>query len=342
MVVERIRQSVRAPCAPQPSNSGARGGAPNHPWQCLVQEDVVRLRGWLQQLGMHPDPHTNAPNCKKKDDACVLDTLSKLSPSRNNVPKALAQQRLRPAAPTSWTKKPATWLTTPEFGAVMRQYEAAYPEFEFLGASPIDFDTPYEDSNTCVWPKICQFTLAKAKGRGKTKIGFVFNEDNHKEPGSHWICAYFDITKGVFYFIDSVGNPMPKEIKALTERLGAEYQTLYGRVLEVRESRVPHQRGDNQCGMYCLFFIIALLTETATYKELMKDRIPDGVMAELRSVLFRKDGAADAKKKPKQAGGRKTRRRRKPRRTKTCKRRRVVSRGRRAAARKGRRTRRRR
>lgn len=222
----------------------------------------------------------------------------------------------------------------------MRQYEAAYPEFEFLGASPIDFDKPYEDSNTCVWPKICQFTLAKAKGRGKTKIGFVFNEDNHKEPGSHWICAFLDLARGVFYFIDSVGNPMPKEIKKLIERLDAEHQMLYGRALDVKESSVAHQKGDNQCGMYCLFFIISLLTETATYKELMAKRIPDGAMAELRSVLFRKDGVADANNKPKQAGGKKTRRHWKTRKTKPCKRRRVVSRRRRGAARKGRQTRR--
>jgi hypothetical protein len=326
MVIERLKQTVGAPCAPQSTNRHARGGGVDQNWQCLAQQDVSQLRQWLRTLGLHPDPHVNAPNCKSKDDSCVLDTLSKLTTPRpqNNVAKTLSNKRLVPRAPSSWAKKPTTWLTTPEFGVVMRQYEAAYPEFEFLGASPIDFDKPYDKSNTCVWPRICKFTIKKAIEKGKTKIGFVFNEDDHKSAGSHWICAYMDIAEGAFYFIDSVGNPTPAEIVKLTNRLDDEYQALHGRPLVVHANTMPHQRGDNQCGMYCLFFIISLLTRAATYEELTKKRIPDSAMADMRKVLFRRPtptGQQQPSGDAKQGGGTTKRRRRRGRTSGQCKRR---------------------
>lgn len=275
-VADRVKRAIGGHCAP--------GGGGKKTRSCLRNSDVQQLRTRLKAAGKDPNPRRHATRCAKKDDACLLGALEDIGLPTQDI----ARKRLVPQAPTSWTKKPATWLTTPEFGQVMRQYEAAYPEFEFLGATPIDFSRPLGKS--CVWPRICKFTLKQANARGKTKIGFVFNEDNHKEPGSHWICAFLDITKREFYYIDSVGNPVPDEIKALVARLSAESMALTGRKLTFRANTMPHQRGDNQCGMYCLFFIIALLTGTATYKELVRRRIPDSAMAEMRKVVFRPRG----------------------------------------------------
>jgi hypothetical protein len=284
MVVERFQQLSRAPCAPTRPGDVRWGGGPGDAnWTCLKNNDVEQLRRWLKEAGLNPDPLSHTPHCNAKDDACVLDGLSKKGVS---LARDLAKTKLAPPKPAKWKKEPNAWLTTPEFGQVMRQYEAIYPEFEFLGASPIDFDKPL--GNSCVWPRICGFSIAKAKAKGKTKIGFVFNEDKHTEEGSHWICAFLDIPNDTFYYIDSVANETPKEIKELAERLQKEHKEVHGRTLKFRESTMPHQRGDNQCGMYCLFFIISLLTEIATYDELMRDRIPDGAMAGLRNHIFGK------------------------------------------------------
>jgi len=323
MVLSRFIRTARAPCAPGKSSGGRTRRSQNRGkskgnWKCLQDSEVAQLKQWLHQLGLTPDPHHHAPSCKDGDDICVLEKLDDLGVPVDKI----AKDRLRPKAPRSWAKKPSTWLTTTEFDRVMKQYETAYPEFEFLGASPIDFDKPMGQS--CVWPRICKFSLAKAKRAGKTKIGMVFNEDNHDQPGSHWVCTFLDIPRGRLYYIDSVGHPMPDEVRVFVDRLREEYAELHGGQLRVDESRVPHQRGDNQCGMYCLFFIIALLTETATYEELMEDRIPGGMMAELRKVLFRtseadsKSGLSTTKR---QDGGRKRRNTRHGRRGRGCKRR---------------------
>ena len=278
--VSKLMRST-TPCAPSNRLNSTKdkvtGGKynKNSEWVCLHPDEASELDKLINQLSKY------VSHCKRRDDGCKLKAL------RNKGIRvgSLEARRLRPRAPNAWSNKPTTWLMTNDFERVLRQYEQAYPEFAFLGASPIDFEKPF--GNSCVWPEMCKFTLRKAAEQGKTKIGLVFNEDYHYQKGSHWICAFLDIPKKVFYFIDSVGNPIPKEVKDFAERLSEESEELYGEKIKLVVSTMPHQRGNNQCGMYCLFFIISLLTETATYEELMSERIPDGAMHELRRFLFR-------------------------------------------------------
>ena len=37
--------------------------------------------------------------------------------------------------------------------------ENKYPNFQFIGPSPIDYDTRVDDSNKCVWNELCRFNL---------------------------------------------------------------------------------------------------------------------------------------------------------------------------------------
>ena len=41
---------------------------------------------------------------------------------------------------------------------VMKQYEHIYPNFEFIGPSPIDYDT-HLSYGECVWEELCKFNL---------------------------------------------------------------------------------------------------------------------------------------------------------------------------------------
>jgi hypothetical protein len=307
--VQRLMRRASTPCAPVGNSKRGGDGEVNDSaenWTCLQKSDVEQLKVWISKL----DERTRM--CEKKNDECKLKKLKE-----QGVPVGFIEnKRLRPKAPAAWENKPATWLMTSDFEKVFKQYEAAFPEFSFLGATPIDFDKPF--GNSCVWPKICKFNLKQAAKEGKTKIGLIFNEDSHDEPGSHWVCAFIDIPKRTFYYIDSVANPIPPEVKDFAVRLSDESKQMYGEPMKLIVSTMPHQRGNNQCGMYCLFFIISLLTETATFKELMEDRVPDSSMADLRNVLFRKrsgDSGQNKKTTKAQEGGKnkskKTQKRRK-------------------------------
>ena len=68
----------------------------------------------------------------------------------------------------------------------MKQYEKTYEDFEFLGPSPIDYDT-HKAYGECVWEELCEFSLRDNLKEGKTKVGIIFNTDPHTEDGEHWV-----------------------------------------------------------------------------------------------------------------------------------------------------------
>lgn len=189
-----------------------------------------------------------------------------------------------PGAPKTWEKKPFEWLTSVEMNTVMKQYEKAYPCFEFLGPSPIDFDK-HKMYGECVWEEICQFDLKKSIKRGKTKIGLIFNLDPHNLEGSHWICMFINIPEKEIYFFDSYGDKPPKEVKVFMKRVQKQSRTL-GREFKIITNTKRHQRSESECGMYSLYIIIELLKGMQSFKELSSTRIPDKRVKILRKVYY--------------------------------------------------------
>ena len=59
---------------------------------------------------------------------------------------------------TIWRKKPTTWLNSLDIENVMNQYEKKHNDFEFIGPSPIDFNTK-KLFGECVWNELCRFNL---------------------------------------------------------------------------------------------------------------------------------------------------------------------------------------
>ena len=72
-----------------------------------------------------------------------------------------------PAKPTTWKEKPSTWLSTTDIRYVLLQYESKYPEFEFIGPVPIDFDSEVS-FGTCVVDELCKINLKTLYQHKKT------------------------------------------------------------------------------------------------------------------------------------------------------------------------------
>jgi hypothetical protein len=137
-------------------------------------------------------------NCEKED--CWLSTIKD-----KDLEKELKDVIFAPEHPPEWLKNPNEWLTDLDISNVMKQYEETYPEFKFIGPSPIDFDSrvergelpwanPGENSDKiCVWEELCDLSLEKLLDQGKTQLGMVFNLDRYDEPGSHWVSLYLSL-----------------------------------------------------------------------------------------------------------------------------------------------------
>lgn len=234
-------------------------------------------------------------NCAQED--CWLKII-KNSDLRANIENIV----FAPKQPPEWKKDKNTWLTDLDIKNVMVQYEKTYPEFKFIGPSPIDFNTKIKDydsnNDVCVLEELCKIDIGKMYSNGITKIGMVFNLDAHDMPGSHWVSLFVDLkpsdkhTPFILYF-DSVGNNVPKEIQKLTNTIVAQGKKK-GIYIRRIVNHHEHQKKNTECGMYSLFFNITMLTgdsienksTKSKIKLFTKENIPDKYVEFYRNKYF--------------------------------------------------------
>jgi len=280
-------------CSPEVNGQTVKTGS------CLTPEVLLKIKNAYNES--HPnetivskDPreiwqilHDRLTTCAKED--CWLKEIKS-----TEMQKQIKQHIFAPKQPDDWKNNPSEWLSNYDIFNVARQYEHTYPHFKFIGPSMIDFDArPKDMSGKCVEEDLCNFQLNRYLKKRKNKIGVVFNLDTHDKNGSHWVSMFIDVPNGFIFFFDSAGGGIPKEVKILIRRIqkqSANKLRLY------TNGRFQHQYGNNECGMYSLFFIITMLTEKTeftghlTLKDrihlFLKKRIPDKVMFDYRDFYF--------------------------------------------------------
>jgi hypothetical protein len=242
-------------------------------------------------------------NCAKED--CWLEIIK-----NTELRKQIQDIVFAPKQPQEWKTNINEWLTDLDIKNVMKQYEQTYPEFKFIGPSPIDFDArvkgreinswvPNVPSNktVCVWEELCKLKIKSLLKKKITKIGMVFNLDAHNMPGSHWVSLFADLTTEkpfVFYF-DSGGNPPPPEVQSLMNRIVRQCAARHMKIKKIINQH-RHQKGNTECGMYSLFFNITMLTGDSGFEKNMtlddkielftKVNIPDKYVEFYRNKYF--------------------------------------------------------
>ena len=189
--------------------------------------------------------------------------------------KKMIKTAFAPKAPNEWKKNPTTWLSSTDIIKVMEQYEMAYPYYRFIGPSPIDFDKK----------------LAFIQNKKKV-LGMIFNLDPHYKDGSHWVAMYFNIDTGELYYFDSVGDKIPHQINRLRQSIQDQSKSLNIKTkFDELYPHVEHQMRNTECGMYCLYFLIMMLSKEKSWKHFKssKNRITDEEMEKFRKVFFNKD-----------------------------------------------------
>lgn len=190
-----------------------------------------------------------------------------------------------PDRPYEWKLDPNTWLSSVDITNVMKQYEARYKCFRFIGPSPIDFDSKYMNTSECVWRELCKFSLQRYMERGVNKLGMIFNMDKHTQSGSHWVSMFVHIKRRFIFYFNSTGEPIPREIAVLKKRIEKQGEK-YGIKFRFYQNTKEHQKEDTECGMYSLFFIINMLLDKKSINYFKKSHIPDEKMEEFRKIYF--------------------------------------------------------
>jgi hypothetical protein len=210
----------------------------------------------------------------------------------SKISKEIKNSSFAPEAPSDWKKNPNEWLSSVDILNVMKQYEKAYPCFDFIGPSPIDYDT-HKLYGECVWEELCHFNLAKEIKNGRFKIGVIFNLDPHYKGGSHWVSLYINIKRGQIFYFDSAGDPIPRQIMKfvkMVQKQGAELTS--GKKIHFKFDQnypVEHQYGNTECGIYSLYFIVHMLEDKHTAEYFKTHIMKDEYMEKFRKVYFNQD-----------------------------------------------------
>ena len=278
------RQKKQFP-APGPSQCHPRVGSKRPAHGCLPTEVLSRAAQQLGVQGSSPALLRQALEAKLQVPTGKEMSFVKALPLSETEKQELAKTYLRPEQPAKWKEDPDMWLDSLNIEAVMKQYEDAFPAFEFMGPFPIDFAAPdpYNRSGgpkKCLIEEICGLRMEEALRQGTKSIGVIYNLDPHFKDGSHWVANYIDIPKHKCYYFDSYGYEPPKQIATFMKWL-----TTQDPKMKLMYNARRFQQLGSECGMYSLYFIIRMLSGDV-FRPFCRRQPRDSVMLDLRDWLF--------------------------------------------------------
>ena len=191
------------------------------------------------------------------------------------------------------------WLSTTEINEGMERYINVYPEFLFVGAVPIDI----EDLEQFGVKNLDYDKLAK---KGKSKIGIIYNLDEHYKSGSHWVSFFVDTANKKIYYSDSAGKPPEQRVKRLVKKLAEKWyekdtgkkinlplnsymneseQNIVEQKYNIKFNKTQHQFGGSECGVYSMNFLIRLLRGDE-FDSIHENRVTDKEINACRKTYF--------------------------------------------------------
>jgi hypothetical protein len=283
---DKVIKSKKINCSPKPKGE-------LNDYSCYSNTSLIKLRDhWNAR---HPDVKINSNSPKEihnklveylkdicNNEACWLKQKGVFG----NIESDLADS-FAPESPPEWKKNPNEWLSSVDIMKVMKQYEKAYKCFDFMGPTPINFDTK-KLYGECVWEELCKFDLQHLIKKRKTKIGIIFNTDPDYKPGQHWISLFINIKKKKIFFFDSTGDPAPTEVMELVKRIKEQGLNLKKPIKFEFDSNegIEHQYGNTECGIYSIYFIVHMLEDKMTEDYIKTHILKDEYMEKFRHIYF--------------------------------------------------------
>lgn len=260
----------------------------------LDSEQIERLRA------VYMKEHPNESPISGGDSETVWTELQRRLADKCKTGRAeciVSSMFRRPKAPEDWSVNRYEWLSSDDIDAIEKDFVRLFSDYFYIGSVPIDFDLQTE-TRKCLVSTLCSMKLPELYKKGRHQIGIVINTDPHDGPGQHWVAVFCDIRPELEYprmtYFDSYAMSPEPEIKTLMKRWKDQWdQTgIHSKSMKLTYNKIRHQYKDSECGMYCVYFHYACLTNLS-----MDERIPDEVINQFRGLLFQMPGKDSNAKK---------------------------------------------
>jgi hypothetical protein len=178
------------------------------------------------------------------------------------------------------------WLSNYDINAIMTIYGKLYMNFLYLG-------THCENSNNidpmnpkkCLVNQLCNINMNE--WNNYDIIACTFNIAKYMYVGIHWVAVLIDLRKKYIIYFDSGANQIiPENIHNFIQTVNNNYLAFTNTPLTFYQSNRSYQTTDSECGMYCLYFILTLLTTNKHWLEFQQENLTDAYIKSFRSQLF--------------------------------------------------------
>lgn len=243
----------------------------------LHYEDKIPINSTLDTIYPNEYKLYLLNELQKKEGTDQKEWLkSKLTSLMSEEEKDMLNNVFRPDGPQG----KFDWLSTVDINKTLSQYENKYENFKFLGAVPIDFmelkDLPFKNIN-----------FQELINNGKTRLGVIFNTDPSTKSGRHWISLFIDLKLGQIFFSDSFGSRPPEEVIQFMQLVEQFIKKNISNAssIDARYNKLQHQRGNSECGVYSINFILRLL-KGHSFDDITTKRLSDKQVNKCRIIYF--------------------------------------------------------
>jgi hypothetical protein len=218
-------------------------------------------------------------NCDSESCVITHDETRRIL-SEEEIAEQL-KNRFKPKGP----RNTLDWLSNVDIDDVLKQIQEKYKDKHFYH---IDFQMrDFKKSGS----ELATFNFSKQYKLGYRTFGTVINTDYSTGGGIHWFAIFGDFLENnncytIEYFNSSGESPLDEILVWMKDSV-LEWSSSFDKpIKDIIVSKIQHQKEDNACGVYSLYYIISRL-DGHKYTDFRKERIPDKVMDQFRKYLFR-------------------------------------------------------
>ena len=233
---------------------------------CINPKDLVKINIDLPKNELYIQLKNSLKNlCSSENCWLELDFIKSIP---SNIRDLLVYFTFKPKNLSS----PKIWFNTTNINEIMQQYQLLFNNtkgekyYKFLGSQPSDIT------------HVQRFNWQELRTRYNI-ISIIFNNDTHKQKGSHWNACFINNKLKSIECFDSLGKLPNKHIREFLENF-KEYSFEF--------NHIPYQKaGTVNCGVYAVWFTLQKL-KGKTFKEIQSLKLSDKFIAAFRqNNIFR-------------------------------------------------------